>query len=85
MLFHFKSFYIAQPVAGLKRELEGGGRCTARCWKMKKGCAEIKMWGKCGVQIAKMWCLGLVLNNPFCGAKFSKFGVKIMVFGCEGC
>ena len=52
---------------------------------MKKGCAEIKMWGKCGVQIAKMWCLGLVLNNPFCGAKFSKFGVKIMVFGCEGC
>ena len=51
---------------------------------MKKGCAEIKMWGKCGVQIAKMWCLGLVLNNPFCGAKFSKFGVKIMVFGCQG-
>ena len=40
---------IAQPVAGLKRGL-WGGRCTARCWKMEKGCAEIK-------HVGKMWCV----------------------------
>ena len=35
---------FAQPVAGLKRELvRGGGRCTARCWKMEKGFVEIKI------------------------------------------
>ena len=46
--YEYIYIYIAQPVAGLKRELVGrggarGGRCTARCWKMEKGCADIKI------------------------------------------
>ena len=67
----------------LKTWAERGGRCTARCWKMKRGCAEIKMWGKCGVQNHKIgvwaWCL-LIL---FVVLKTAKFGVKIVVLGVE--
>ena len=58
---------------------------------MKKMVLEKKMWGKCGVQNQKNWCLGLVFDNPFCGAKkrlfvvlkTAKFGVKIVVLGVE--
>ena len=70
----YAGILLGQPVAGLKRGL--GGAVHGSCWKMKKGCWKIKMWGKCGVRNHKIgvwaWCLIIlfvVLKTPFCGAK----------------
>ena len=67
--FVIRSYYILAELWYFTKLQALNGRCTARCWKMEKGCAEITMWKTCGAQMAENLCFILVFANPACGAK----------------
>ena len=53
----------------------GGGAVRSKVLEFKKGCVEMKMWGKDGsdrkkwCSNRKKWCLGMVFESPLCGAQ----------------
>ena len=68
----------------------GGGAVRSKVLEFKKGCVEMKMWGKDGVQIEKsgvqieksgVWVW--YLKVPFAVPKMSIYNIKIWVLGTE--
>ena len=57
-----------------------GGRCTARCWKMEKGRAEIKMWEHVGLRWHKTGVWAWCFQIRFVAPKIASAGAETKIF-----